>query len=644
MDELGIVLEKLAACVQAGAHDLSVESGGVEIKSVPATGGLWDSIHETVCAMLNTRGGTVILGVKDEAKPTPRFVFTGYDEKQGDKLITLRNAFKDRAGHPLEISEFVQFEARPFLGGQVAIILVNQLTTDLQYAFYKGVAYERVLDKDKEIPKPRLDGQEEIKRELEQRRELRPEPEIPVEELSLQRINELVMLINHGQTRPIETIKSSLDDARDFLLRRRFLNRDGQVTTLGALICAEHPEDELGFRCHLDAFADAPQTVAQDKKTFRDNILQVMEAGFNWTLRNIMTGVSIKNSGSMLAEYPEKLIRESINNALAHRDYSVNRPVQLTIKPGESLNIRNPGRLPPELLMDEPTVNPPVRRIFADPSPRNPRLAGILKLHNKWEGKGIGMADLTNAALENEINLPYYLFHRDAELTLCIPRGKVFDETMEAWLQLRDQWISNKTGNRKLTDEHRIVLAYLLKSERLNRIGRFTIALTENNNHANAISDLVAWGLITRHPELADARYHGKRIYIVARELADDDCHAELKTLFGHAFDELDEMARHTLNMVALAERYSSGGGLNAKQVSRLVAPLLPELLKKLGEDEFYRAARRAVEKISPSKKTHEATIKAGDWVREPDRMLSIKGPATKPTYRLNREFDRGLR
>ena len=106
--------------------------------------------------------------------------------------------------------------------------------------------------------------------------------------------------------------------------------KDGQITTLGVLVCGTRPEDHLLFRSQMDAFVDVPNAVAQDKKTFKDNILQLMELGRAWTLRNIMTGVSTEAGGSMVAEYPEQLIRESINNALAHRDYPINRPVQLT--------------------------------------------------------------------------------------------------------------------------------------------------------------------------------------------------------------------------------------------------------------------------------------------------------------------------
>ncbi len=425
-----------------------------------------------------------------------------------------------------------------------------------------------------------------------------------------------------------------------FLEKRRFMLKDGKITTLGLLVVGKNPEEHLMFRSHLDAFVDVPNVVAQDKKTFRDNILQLMESGQSWTLRNIQTGVSHENAGTLVPEYPEKLIRECINNALAHRDYSVNRPVQLTIKPRISLSIRNPGHLPYELVFEKADEGFPVRRIFPNPRARNPRLADILKLHNKWEGKGIGMSDLVNFALSNQIDLPHYLFHSADELSLCIPSGKVLDGAMAEWLDLMGGLIARKTQERQLTQEHKMVLAYLLKSERANRRGLYTLALTPGNNHFGAITDLKSWGIIELH--LSSDQF--REVYVVCRELAQDDYHGELRALFGADFEAQDEMARETLNMICIAEKFSREGGLNAKQVYRLIKDRMPQELQKRGEEEFYRAVRYRVERMAPDKRLiDQSHLLDATWRTKPDKPLTIRGPANKPTFRLNRDYQKAL-
>ena len=437
MDDLSPILQKLEGCVRDGSYE-SLEADWLEIKSVPASGHAWDKIYEAVCGFLNARGGAVVLGVKDEQGPPRRYTFTGYTEQSSSKVADIRTAFCDARGNQMDVGDCLLLEVKSFLTGQIAVVRATSLPMDRKFCSYKGVAKERVLDRTVTIASHTVQEQEERKREMETYRELLPVEGVSLIDLSLQRINELVLLINQGQSRPIETIKSTLEEATSFLEKRRFMRKDGKITTLGVLVCSAHPEDHLLFRSHLDAFVDVPNVIAQDKKTFRDNILQLMESGHGWALRNIQTGVSPEAGGTMIAEYPDKLIRESINNALAHRDYSLNRPVQITIKPRISLSIRNPGQLPDEIVFEKLDGPIPVRRLFANPRARNPRLADILKLHSKWEGKGIGMSDLVNSALANQIDLPYYIFHSVDELSLHIPSGKLLDEAAESWLDLMD--------------------------------------------------------------------------------------------------------------------------------------------------------------------------------------------------------------
>ena len=628
---------RLEDCVRQGRYE-SPETDSLEIKPVPSTGGAWNSIRESVCAFLNATGGAVVLGVRDEQGPPRRFEHTGYSDANSGNLSALRTCFQDARNQPLDVSECIRIQILPFMTGQIALVRVRPLPEDRKYCFFQGEARERVADRDERISDLRISEQEDRKREMETYRELRPVEGAGLADLSLQRINELVLLINQGQSKPIETIKSALTDAEPFLQKRRFIRKDGAVTTLGMLVSGTSPEEHLLFRCHLDAFVEIPNLIAQDKKTFRDNILQLMEAGHSWTLRNILTAVSPEAGGTLVPEYPDKLIRESINNAFAHRDYSIDRPVQLTIKPRQSLSIRNPGQLPAELVLERPADPIPVRRIFANPRARNPRLADILKLHNKWEGKGIGMSDLVNCALANEIDVPYFTFHSAEELSLTVPAGRVLDEATLLWLDLLDGMILRKTGNRPLTSEQQVVLAYLLKSERENRNGRYTLALTPGNNHFRAIDVLKTSGLIELHS--ASERY--REVYVVCREIVQDDDWSELYALIGSEFTGLNTLSQQALNVISLAEKYSLEGGLNARQVGRLLETRMPDEVRDRGIEEFHRAIRRRIEGMSPDKKALDGMAETG-WISAPDKMLSVRGSATRPLFRINRSYQRPM-
>jgi hypothetical protein len=213
----------------------------------------------------------------------------------------------------------------------------------------------------------------------------------------------------------------------------------------------------------------------------------------------------------------------------------------------------------------------------------------------------------------------------------------VLDESLASWLDLMDGFIARKTDQRPLKDEHRVVLAYLLKSERLNRLGRYTLALTPDNNHFGAIGELKNWSLIELHPQSDRFR----EVYVVCRELATDDVTGELRPVFGADLDKLDALTQQTLQMVLLAEKFSRGGGLNAKQVSRLLKSRLPEEFQKRGEEDFYRALRYRLQKLAPDKKNLDLTTE--QWHSAPDKMLSIRGPSHLPVFCLNRTYQQAM-
>lgn len=628
MEGLKLVLDQLETCIREERYQ-SVETDACEVKPVPSTKHDWDSIHQSVCAFLNKQGGLVILGIKEVQKPVRRFVFTGYDETSSGNMKRLSKVFTDRDGIELDLLEYISPAVEPFITGQVAIVRVSPLPEDKRFAFYRGIGYERSLDGDGQIPSARLDIQEERRRDLEMARELMPVDNTGLKDIDLNRLNQYVQALNKGGQ--IETLKPSIEDARSLLDRKRFIDRKDELTTLGMLVCGDSPDRWLLSRCHLDGFVEGPVAVAEEKKTYRDNVLQLMEAGVAWTIRNIQSGVSLESGGSRVLEYPEKLVRESINNALAHRDYSITRPVQITIHPKRSIAIRNPGSLPPSLLIRHDHPSRPVRRIFANPKARNPRLVDVLKVFDKWEGRGTGMSDLTNYALRNAIEVPYYIMHSKEELSLVIESGKVLDESMEEWLALFDRLISEKTQGAALSIEQKIVLSYIIKSERANRLERYTIALTNDNNHFGAIAELERWGLIKKHPECDELH----RVFIATEELVEEDVSPDLKTLFGSTYTGLDPFYQAILRTVFLADRYSTVGGLNAKQIYRLLRPRMMDEVRRVGEDEFYRAVRRRVQNLAPPKaQGRERDLQA--WVISSDKLLKVKGPVNRPVFALN--------
>lgn len=592
MKPINQILLKLADLIQQGRF-VELETEWLEIKPVPVDGGEWKERHKSVNAFLNTRGGIIILGVKEEGTgPARRYVLSGWKDHAEPNLKEFPRLFADRKGVKQDLNDcFPPMELRTLLGERIAIVYVDELAADRKFVFLNGTAYRRFLTGDHKITDRDVEAQEEFKEEAAHAKELQPVPDMTEADLDLTKLNQFIFHLNQPQS--IETLKPDLDSARPFLERRCFL-KDGAVTILGALVCGNHPGDRLGFRSHVHGYVDVPQQIAQDKQDYVDNVLQLMDSSLGYLLRNIQVGISAEQGGKSVPQYPEEVLRETVNNALAHRDYSVNKQVIIAIKPGVHIAIRNPGRFRQTLIIEDGNADIPVRRILPEAKPRNPKLADVLRVYRKWEGRGIGMATLVNLCLENRIDLPYYRIYTE-EVCLHLCAGKLLNERMERLFESFDRHISNKLEGGSLTEEQKLVLAYLIKSEWANEQLGYTILLTPDNNHFTALGILEKAGLISKHA-LSTAAYP---IYVADRVLVQRSYVKELRVVFGDAFDGLDETAKAALGVVYRHNHFCKTKPVSAKQAA---FALWYERSGPEGDikqfDTFYRKVRNTFNKV----------------------------------------------
>lgn len=592
MKPIDQILLKLAELIQQGRF-LELETEGLEIKPVPVDGGEWKERHKSVNAFLNTRGGILILGVKEEGTgPARRYVLSGWKDHAEPNLKEFPRLFADRKGVKQDLNDcFPPMELRTLLGERIAIVYVDELAADRKFVFLNGSAYKRILTGDHKVTDRDVQAQEEFKEEAVHAKELQPVPDMSEADLDLTKLNQFIFHLNQPQA--IETLKADINSARPFLERRCFL-KDGVVTILGALVCGNHPGDRLGFRSHVHGYVDVPQQIAQDKQDYVDNVLQLMDASLGYLLRNIQVGISAEQGGKSVPQYPEEVLRETVNNALAHRDYSVNKQVIIAIKPGVHIAIRNPGRFRQTLIIEDGNADIPVRRILPEAKPRNPKLADVLRVYRKWEGRGIGMATLVNLCLDNRIDLPYYRIYTE-EVCLHLCAGKLLDERMQRLFESFDRHISAKLDGGSLTDEHKLVLAYLIKSEWANEQLGYTILLTPDNNHFTALGILEKSGLISKHA-LSTAAYP---IYVADRVLVQRSYVKELRAEFGAAFDDLDETAKAALGVAYRHNHFCKAKPVSAKQAA---FALWYERSGPAGDikqfDTFYRKVRNTFNKV----------------------------------------------
>lgn len=583
------ILQQLESHIAAGTYS-ELEADKIEIKDLSSSDD-WTELYKSVCAFLNTEGGIIVVGIREKNK---HYLLTGYNAGNEDKLKQLPNQFTDKEGTRISLEQnFPSSEIREFMDKRICLIYVEKLPEDQKYAFYKGFAYERKMTGDHKIDASKIARKEEQKKELESAKELELINDASLDSLDIDRLNDYIVRLNREVK--VESLKADIPSALPFLTRKGFV-RNGTPTLLGILLCGSHPYDWVAGRCQVDCFVDSEHQVAQNKQVLKDNIIPLMESAVGFVFKNIAVGVGYEGGGTSRPEYPEKLIREIVNNALAHRDYSSDKFANIIIKPDTWIQVRNPGsfREDQKLFFEQPVR---VRRIVPNPKPRNPNLADILKVYDRWEGRGLGMASLTNACLDNQIDVPYFLFQNKNDISLYVPKGKVLDDDARFWLTSFSGWIYRQTGGRGLNAEEETVLTYFYKSEQHNQRERYTILLTPDNNHFDVISKLESYGLISRILGHEDQSIYP--LFIVNPILKQDDFYPALRTLFGSSFDLLKPEYKDVLEAIYLHNEYSKDHAISAKATDLFLYTRKHKVVRNLREyDTYSRKVRTIVNKL----------------------------------------------
>jgi ATP-dependent DNA helicase RecG len=167
---------------------------------------------------------------------------------------------------------------------------------------------------------------------------------------------------------------------------------DGATPTRGAiLLFGREPQRHLAasvVKCaHFHGTRVAKPIPAH--LDVKGTAFQLVDGAVDFILSKINVGVGTREESSQAPvsyEIPREVIREAIVNAVAHRDYTSNGSVQVSLF-SDRLEIRNPGNLPPSLTLD-------MLRKEHGSFPRNLLFAEALYLVRYIERYGTGIGDM----------------------------------------------------------------------------------------------------------------------------------------------------------------------------------------------------------------------------------------------------------
>ena len=124
--------------------------------------------------------------------------------------------------------------------------------------------------------------------------------------------------------------------------------------------------------------------------------------------------------------YPEQACREALVNAIAHRDYSVHRPIEVFVF-DDRMEIRSPGALLSTLTVGQ------LQQLNGAHESRNALVARVLRDHKFMRELGEGMRRMFKSMEDNELGPP--AIQADAAtFSVVLANKSVLTEQQEQWL------------------------------------------------------------------------------------------------------------------------------------------------------------------------------------------------------------------
>ena len=195
------------------------------------------------------------------------------------------------------------------------------------------------------------------------------------------------------------------------------IKRNGQITLSTVMNFSPYPQAYFPQLCIVATVVPGKEMgeIGEQGERFLDNqriegnIQEMLDGAMQFVNRNMHTKTIIDpNTGKRedRTDYPITALRESILNALVHRDYSVHTegmPVQITMYE-DRIEIRNPGGLYGRIKIDQ------LGKV--QPDTRNPIIANELEVLKVTENRYSGIPTIRRAMHEYGLPQPEFLEER----------------------------------------------------------------------------------------------------------------------------------------------------------------------------------------------------------------------------------------
>lgn len=359
---------------------LEGESNTLEFKKSSAN---LKKIAETLCAFLNGKGGTVLIGITDKGNIVGQHI-TDHTKQE---IASILRKFEPSAN--IEI-QYVLYKDNK----HVIILSAHPDVHFIPYTF-DGKAYERNESSTSIMTQGRY-------QQLLMSKSLSPiswesQPAIGVTLDDLDQ-SEILNTLNDITRKKRLEANLATDDITDILKKLKLIESENITNAAVVLFTKEIPGNYLQCVIRMARFRGEEKGTFIDSKHIFGNAFQILREAEAFINRNTAIASHFE-SGKFERldepEYPFEAIREALINAICHREYaSPSGSITLTIY-DDRLEIANTGKLPADITLSDLKI-PHISH------PRNPRITNVFFRRGYIESMGIGTQEIIRScALAN---------------------------------------------------------------------------------------------------------------------------------------------------------------------------------------------------------------------------------------------------
>ena len=306
-----------------------------------------DSILKAACAMANTRGGWLVLGIGDPRKEQGRQRVYGVEEAP-ETLGEVRRGFVQKISPPLlpphigEVTEtLIRCTLRDGSTGTVALLCIPR--SNAVHSLVDGGTYVRFASQSRQLSANEIT-------ELSLRRGVHSAVDatvdVPVELLDTQWYRQYAS--NRQLTRPVQ------EQLQHLGLSRKVESGAWMPTRAAVLLFAESPGGLLEQKCSVRIFHYRGHQVEHIENTslvappvtVDGPVLKQIREATEAVSRMLSSGVLVSTTGLEIRQrYPRRVIQEAITNAVIHRDYRLSRDIHIRVF-ANRIEVESPGVFP----------------------------------------------------------------------------------------------------------------------------------------------------------------------------------------------------------------------------------------------------------------------------------------------------------